>query len=143
MNILVGEGVLRREPAMDKESEWGLTQHFKNHAYAFSVRRDSDAEVDYGNAFNPPTVKFGVSTAKFASVTGVTQQGNTAQVEVEIANTPTETYKLLVEAQDKTRSKVGNPRFSASRLLESGALSRSKTLRIPFRKYDDGWRIAI
>jgi len=142
MNILVDEGVLRREPAMDKESEWGLTQHFKNHAYAFSVRR-SDAEVDFGNAFNPPTVKFGISTARFGSVTGVTQQGNTAQVEVEILNTPTETYKLLAEAQDRTRSKVGNSQFSVSRLLDSGALSRAKTLRIPFRKYDDGWRIAI
>ena len=84
---------------------------------------------------------------KFNKVTGISQAGNEADVEVEVGFNPTDLYKradpLVREALTKC---TGNSVALVPACVEWSKaeedVSSTKTVTTHFKKYDDGWRIA-
>jgi hypothetical protein len=107
---------------------------------------------------NPnPQLTIVVARGTFAEVTGLTGEGETCQAEVRVEIHPSETFERVnrIFEQHKANFNV----FGHQLLAERGpwptlsppfwpwpseeALHLNRTITVPFRKYDDGWRVEL
>jgi hypothetical protein len=134
---LAVEGLLQRNQSHEREF-MNLAGTGKMHVYEFLPIQPQSFDV----TATIGTATFRIGNRQFSKVTGLTEGGvgggpNVVIAEVEISNTPTDSYTRLARAYAKTRAKY--PYFDHYTMPPFESVIH---IRVPFMKYDDGWRLA-
>jgi len=152
LNHLVDGGILRKkaDTFLGCEPEPGCRDH--NKYINFEVIASADVRVMYqGQTMMGRSTEFGyvvLARASNPKVTGITQEGIDATVEVEYSYSPTALYKRVLPLIKDSLAKCSLPDLSSNPLTycghwptEAEISAKKETGSVRFRKYDDGWRI--
>jgi hypothetical protein len=85
-------------------------------------------------------VQFAVADPDYKSVTGIVQEGSRAVAMVDVAFAPNAAYRAIQAAIGKAGP---NPGFILSPLPVEAELGKTVSREVPFRRYDDGWRVEV
>jgi len=156
-NRLVEVGVLRKKPDQvnpcnSVPGSGEICEGRKFLDFNFAVIPSADVRVTFpGQIMNSRSIEFGTVVLARASdpkVTGITQEGTDAVVEIEFGYAPTSLYKNLLPLIQRALSICSVPELSSNPPQYCGHWPSEAEIRakkesgsLNFRKYDDGWRI--
>jgi hypothetical protein len=149
LNALAHEGILKPAPHQDATLKGGLFgDGAKTTMYAFSVIPQMDVEDIPGRPSVPgsasPALRYRIATQRFVRVTGIQQTGNQAIVDVLVSQEATAITGRMWNAAIKNQKdpllilQQGNV---GCQDCVSVPIRPESVKKMPFTKYDDGWRL--